>query len=247
MERRTQETHVVMTYPPTHDYSGSSKARQEVGKPGHCEACAEFGHVRAHPDLGCGDVGCNRAHDEDPASALAEPKVVDLDAIEARLKGTSPGPWMWRGSVDHGGDIYLAAKGEHGLQEVLGTVGVDRVVRDRDIEDCMDGTGWSRETAKEWLERVWAYDPVKDGPREDQRICFFEPNPGILKTGAELAVFQVARARGIPDDTPRTDPRIYRGDIVDVRNPDARFIAAARQDVEDLVAEVKRLRKLVGQ
>lgn len=47
---------------PTHRYAGSNKARQEVGDPGHCERCAEHGHVRAHPNYGCGDVGCTSAH-----------------------------------------------------------------------------------------------------------------------------------------------------------------------------------------
>lgn len=49
-------------YPPTHPYAGTSKARAGVGDPGHCDHCAVLGHVRAHPDLGCGDVGCNQAH-----------------------------------------------------------------------------------------------------------------------------------------------------------------------------------------
>ena len=53
---------MIATTFPTHSFAGSSKARQEVGEPGHCERCAEFGHVKAHPGLGCGDVGCSRAH-----------------------------------------------------------------------------------------------------------------------------------------------------------------------------------------
>jgi hypothetical protein len=50
---------------PTHNYSGSDKGRQSVGDPGHCERCAELGHVKAHPNLGCGDVGCYQAHAND--------------------------------------------------------------------------------------------------------------------------------------------------------------------------------------
>lgn len=49
-------------YPPTHPYAGSNPERAGVGDPGHCERCAVLGHVEAHPDLGCGDVGCHRAH-----------------------------------------------------------------------------------------------------------------------------------------------------------------------------------------
>lgn len=41
---------------------GSNSARQSVGEPGHCNRCAKFGHVKAHPNLGCGDVGCDVGH-----------------------------------------------------------------------------------------------------------------------------------------------------------------------------------------
>lgn len=47
----------------THSFAGHSKERAQVGLPGHCERCAEVGHVKAHPSLGCGDVGCNRSHE----------------------------------------------------------------------------------------------------------------------------------------------------------------------------------------
>lgn len=58
----------VKPYPSTHPYCGSNSERQSVGDPGHCERCAELGHVLAHPGLGCGDVGCSRFHEPgDPA------------------------------------------------------------------------------------------------------------------------------------------------------------------------------------
>jgi len=47
---------------PTHPFAGASKERAEVGLPGHCERCAEVGHVKAHPGLGCGDVRCDKPH-----------------------------------------------------------------------------------------------------------------------------------------------------------------------------------------
>jgi len=47
---------------PTHRLAGSNSKRQSVGLPGHCEKCAKVGHVKAHPRLGCADVGCDAAH-----------------------------------------------------------------------------------------------------------------------------------------------------------------------------------------
>lgn len=48
--------------PQIDDHPGSNPSRQEQGLPGHCEDCAEQGHVEAHPELGCSDVGCTTDH-----------------------------------------------------------------------------------------------------------------------------------------------------------------------------------------
>ncbi|RSN26528.1 hypothetical protein DMC63_01445 [Streptomyces sp. WAC 05977] len=48
-----------------HELCGSNSERQSVGDPGHCEDCCSVGHVVAHPDLGCGDVGCYRTHGDE--------------------------------------------------------------------------------------------------------------------------------------------------------------------------------------
>lgn len=45
-----------------HNYGGHNSERQSVGDPGHCDICAVFGHVVAHPDYGCGDVQCTVDH-----------------------------------------------------------------------------------------------------------------------------------------------------------------------------------------
>lgn len=47
-----------------HEYCGTDAERQSIGDPGHCEDCCSVGHIVAHPDLGCGDVGCVRDHPE---------------------------------------------------------------------------------------------------------------------------------------------------------------------------------------
>ncbi len=44
----------------------------------------------------------------------------------------------------------------------------------------------------------------------------------LMHNGDEFAVYEVARTA-----TSRKDPRVYRGDIVDLRHPDARLIPAA--------------------
>lgn len=67
----------------------------------------------------------------------------------------------------------------------------------------------------------------------------FITNTFWMKDADELAVFEVCR-----DATRRSDRRVYRGDIVGFRHPDAEFIAHARQDVDVLLAAVDAVEKL---
>ena len=76
-----------------HKFAGSDSERQSVGDPGHCEDCCSVGHVKAHPDLGCGDVGCDLSHDEpEPMKAGAIGRTVrssvDLTTLQATVQRT---------------------------------------------------------------------------------------------------------------------------------------------------------------
>lgn len=51
-----------------------------------------------------------------------------------------------------------------------------------------------------------------------------------------MPVYDVCR-----DCADRAHPRVYRGDFVELRHPDAQFIAHARQDVDDLLAYIAEL------
>lgn len=75
----------------------------------------------------------------------------------------------------------------------------------------------------------------------DDRLCLTTPDIRRVSV-EEVAVYQVARSQGLPDDTPRDHPKVYRADIVDVNNPSGKFLAASWGDVRDLLAEVDRLR-----
>ena len=90
---------------PTHGYAGSDSERQSVGLPGHCEDCAEVGHVTAHPDLGCGDVGCTRAHG---------------DAEEAGMGDKPAKPWRVYGSNNLSGDYEGLDAAQDAAKELNG-------------------------------------------------------------------------------------------------------------------------------
>jgi hypothetical protein len=85
--------------------------------------------------------------------------------------------------------------------------------------------GWGRTTVMDFVR--WGMASAQ--PR------FRDGN--MMSKAAEHAVWEVAR-----EATHRDDQRLYRHDVVGVRNADARFIAAAPGYVDDLLAEVDRLR-----
>ena len=57
-----------------------------------------------------------------------------------------------------------------------------------------------------------------------------------------LPIYEVS-----PGSTNRSDPRVYRGDIIGIPHPDATFIANSRGDVDTLLAEVDRLRDALAE
>jgi hypothetical protein len=56
---------------------------------------------------------------------------------------------------------------------------------------------------------------------------------GLMENGDAEVIYEVA-----PEAQDRDDPRVYRGDVIGIRNPDAAFIAHARQDIAFLLSLV---------
>lgn len=79
---------------------------------------------------------------------------------------------------------------------------------------------------------------VRWGMRSAQPM--FQPLPigshTAMVKATEVPIFEVA-----PDATSREDRRVYRGDLIGLRHPDADFIAHSRRDVDYLVAQVDAL------
>lgn len=107
-------------------------------------------------------------------------------------------------------------------QMELSTVKFGRMV-------VMNFTRWGMSGAQPQfgIGRSWKPDPTS---------AYDFTSHGLMTKASELPVFEVS-----PTATDRSDPRVYRSDLVGIRHPDAEFIAASRQDVDDLLAEVARL------
>jgi hypothetical protein len=76
----------------------------------------------------------------------------------------------------------------------------------------------------------WGFQGAKPRFRDERQ----------LMVGADALVeFEVC-----PEAETRDDPRVYRGDFIALRHPDAEFIAHARQDVDDLLAYIDHLEQV---
>ena len=177
-----------------------------------------------------------------------------VEEIRARVDAAAEGPWRWNGNTDSG---ELSLENRH--WRLLSTTKVARAADSRRAQENLE-FWWEylsttddycpihedersvagEKRAAEWLEHAYLHDPGTGEAREDEMLAFFVDGEGLTPLRDQV-IYQVARNQGLPDDTPRDHPKVYRADIVGVRNPTAAFIAASRSDVPFLLAEIDRL------
>jgi hypothetical protein len=161
-----------------------------------------------------------------PVAGLAAPDATALDPGEILVSGTILGVWdeadaeaitaiANAGGLDVGPIAARAAAATPGPWAWRGNTDTRQLRIDARGRTVMDFVRWGmRDGAPRFNVDMWMH-------RADEL--------GV--------VYEVCRVA-----TGRDDPRVYRADIVDVRHPDAEFIAHARADVDALLAEVERLR-----
>ncbi|MFB9714079.1 hypothetical protein [Arthrobacter methylotrophus] len=185
-------------------------------------------------------------------SASPTVHVLDLDALEETARAAvkmAPGPWFWRGNTDYEDPSLSCIVPNLGRVEVLGHCPVDRV-RDsfearqyiRGLEDCF---GTLAEDVKERYLRQWLWaDEDYEVANTDSRLTVTDER-NVKQPVRDLVVYEVARHRGLPDNTPRTHDGIHRGNIVDVRSPIAQHLASANP--ETVLSLIERIRELEAQ
>lgn len=163
----------------------------------------------------------------------------------AVAEAAQQGRWWWGGNLGHHrGDVELHAvvPGDgFGVVDVLRQHAVDRTPADADamfagVRDVLD----LDEADVSNMKNTWLYDEYKE-PRTDNRLAFADPVHHFVTPARELAVFEVARSQNLPDDTRADHPKVYRHDVVDVRNVNARHIVTARPEmILRLLADLDR-------
>lgn len=169
-------------------------------------------------------------------TAPAERDVVAW-ATEA-LDGIIPGPWWWGGNTDNEGDVTLRC-----TVPGVGWVDIMRTCREELDEEEL-GALFDKADRESGLGAFIDRDNYIEARRDHPRhwLSFVHPEHYFVQFGRDLAVYEVARRQGLPDDTPRDHPKVYRADVVAIRNRHAQFLADAPTLVAGLLAEVQRLR-----
>lgn len=153
---------------------------------------------------------------------------MNREDLRRLAEAATPGPWFWWGNTDNHSVALCGRQPGLGVCEVISTIGVERSTAGREADrlrsDLAEYTDMNLSDIEDAVQE-WAFDEY-DQPRIDQRLSVTDENH-IRRTAEELAVYEVARAQGMPDDTPRDHERIYRADVCDLRATNARYIAAA--------------------
>lgn len=174
----------------------------------------------------------------------AEPEGLTDEAlaeIQSRVDRATGQAWHWAGNIDTG-EPYLATwLPGWGRCQIFSIGHETRTVDDARSqeyrEDLRSEEGLTDED--EIHERVLDSITDENGNYVTvPRLWFY--GDGVAAPAREQVVFEVA-----PEATSREDPKVYRADIVDIRHPDAQFIAHSREDVEALLNEVHRLKALL--
>ena len=164
----------------------------------------------------------------DTETVPARHETPDMAKLRRLAEGATQGPWFWWGNTDNHSIALCGRQPGLGVCEVISTLSVDRSTTgweaDRLRRDLAEYTDLSLSDIEDAVEE-WATDEY-DQPRTDQRLSVTDENH-IRRTAEELAVYEVARAQGLPDDTPRDHERVYRADVCDLRATNARYLAAA--------------------
>lgn len=162
--------------------------------------------------------------------------MTDHTKLRHLAERATPGPWWWGGNVDNHGDV--------GLRSLLPHVGVVDVLRTtpEEVDEESAGREWDTTDARDYIDRESYVEWRTQNPH--RYLAFLREDDLFVEEGRGLAVFEVARNQGLPDDTPRDHPKVYRADVVAVRNANAEYIAAVSPDV--VLALLDRIAELEG-
>lgn len=164
-----------------------------------------------------------------------------IENLENLLDQSVQLPWFWRGNADYHNEGIAGRVPGHGVVEVLTTTSITRQSDSReaqmyraDLRECFQDEDRIEAEMERWLTDEDGYS------RADERLCL-TGDDHMLVPVSDVPVFEVGRNQKLPDDTPRSDPRIYRADIVDVNNTNGRLLVAAVNALPELIARIRDL------
>lgn len=158
--------------------------------------------------------------------------LADMSAVTAAI---TDGDWYWGGNTDMGDvGLYSHIPGK-GRVVVLGLL-PHHFTRAEAVAK-VGGSDLDPSDRADLIRRIC------DTP--ENRLAFGNADARFIVEARDTVIYEVARNQGLPDDTPRSHPEVYRADVVGSRHPNAAFMAAAPKHLRAASAALTEIHKAV--
>lgn len=170
-----------------------------------------------------------------PASATTTPAAARIAEMTALTAAISPGDWYWGGNTDMG-DLELRTRiPGKGACIVLGHM--EHHYTREEAEGRISASDISEEDRQDCIRNLL------NNP--ERLLAFGNPDGRYLIPARDTAIYAVARNQGLPDDTPRTHPEVYRADVIGSRHANAAFMEQAPRHMRAATAALSEIHEAV--
>lgn len=170
-----------------------------------------------------------------PTSATTTPTAARIAAMTALTAAISPGDWYWGGNTDMG-DLELRTRiPGKGVCIVLGHT-EHRYTR-KEAEERISSSDLCEEDRQAYIQDLLNHP--------ERLLAFGNPDGRYLVPARDTAIYAVARNQGLPDDTPRTHPEVYRADVIGSRHANAAFMEQAPRNMRAITAALSEIHEAV--
>lgn len=160
-----------------------------------------------------------------------------LAGMLERVSAITPGNWYWGGNTDVGDLTLRSFIPGKGAVTILDTVPHYLTAAQRKAK-AKAACFQDKDDERAYIRQL------ENNP--ELCLAFGNPDGRRVVEARETAIYAVARNQGLPDDTPRSHPDVYRADVIGSRHPNAAFMAASAGDLRAATAALAEIHEVVA-